>query len=1558
MKSQTCWMAVGLVVGCLSGFAGVKDVDTLIGTESRRADSANAAAMQPFVGVPFGMWQGVAMTQLSELGKVSYDEKCGRFLGFLATRQPAPWMGEYGQISVMPQIGAVNCDYQTRGVRFDKQKSVFTPYYCKLFLENGIVAELTGTSRMMMMRFGFPKGQRGKLVFDVSREFIARYSDTNAAPGWVSLADWERKHFRAWNEDRADAKLGPKLKNCRAHFLIDVSQPHLNAGTYIGSGKRAADGYQTMTMKPGENSVKGDVCGAWTEYEVADEPLLVKITQSMIGFEKAEETRIREGSYGVLHAFAFEHVKALAKEHWERQLARIEIEADDDVKRIFSTAMYHALQFPREFDEYGEYYSAFDDKVHKGKSYTSYSLWDTFRAEHAFLNLAAPERVDDMVTALLQMNREGGWLPKWPNPAYTGIMVGAPAEIVIAQAWQCGFRGFDLKEAYAAVKHNATVPSTADEKVRWEGRELWAGAPEARGGLTTYDRLGYVAADKTEESVSRTLDFGHDDLAAAVLAEAVGATEDAAFFRKRARNYRNLWNAEKRKFWPRNADGSWKQKPGPWAHPDYTEQTPDTAVWGVPYDIPGVIDLVGGKATYEKMLDDYFATKFFTGRSDGLTCHENEPTHHIAYLYGAIGAHDKCAKTVRRILATGYSADKWGMEGNDDCGQMSAWYILSALGFYPLDPTSGEYVIGSPIVRKATVRIGAPFKPATFTVIVHNQSKENVLVKSVKLNGVELKDRKIRHADILAGGTLEFEMASKRSAGRTVKTLHSGWSFSKDGTNFVHVTVPHDWAIAGPFMPGVDAGTGSLPWKGRGVYRRTLKLEDPPKGRVFLEFDGVMARSTVFVNNHPCGHGDYGYLGFRCEITPYLFKGENKIRVEVDTLAHKSRWYPGAGIYRDVRLVMTDKAHFASDELKIVTEDVLTDAATVKVSGALASRFCVDGAATVSAVLKDPSGKVVGRDASKVVLMAGTESPFALALKVVKPALWEMVCPAKLYTLELTAKGQGFGDKLTRRIGFREFRFDAAKGFFLNGKRVQLNGVDLHSDLGPLGMAFDRDAMRRQLTIMRDMGANALRTSHNCPAPDVLDLCDEMGIFVWDECFDKWNDTCGRDKIPLEEFVPRHLKAFVRRDRNHPCVFVWSIGNEISAGKAMPPGQEGWAVGAAWGTSAERSALFRATIRSEDATRPVAIGSCFVDAIARGDHEPLDLVGWNYGDKYIRARAKYPNQPVLDSESASALSEFGYYGEFLPTNKMDYACSVADEAVSSYDYNAAPWSDVPDREFARMERDTFCAGEFVWTGIDYLGEPTPYGAGERNRAGRKVPNVSRSSYFGICDLLAFPKDRFYLYRSHWNREAFTLHIVPSHWNFPRKVGRTLPVFVYTSAGEAELFVNGKSMGRRTKGPLVDVDEHDKDDIYYKALSRYRLMWMDVPYEPGEVKAVAYGKDGQVLGEEILRTAGEPVRVVLTPEPAYGSLCVVKVTLADKDGNFVPNDNRRISFAANGCSIAAVGNSNPRGMDSFKAVSSHPLQAGRAGVYLKLRKGQKAKLTASANGLESAEVEIP
>ena len=813
-----------------------------------------------------------------------------------------------------------------------------------------------------------------------------------------------------------------------------------------------------------------------------------------------------------------------------------------------------------------------------------------------------------------------------------------------------------------------------------------------------------------------------------------------------------------------------------------------------------------------------------------------------------------------------------------------------------------------------------------------------------------MKTRTLRVATLLCAG---FAVAA---SARTRECFNDGWEFgfAADGakrtvSRFAPVEVPHDWAIAGPFDPKGDGDTAKLPWKDRvGVYRRQLVVAEKPTGRVFLDIDGAMSRATVRVNGQPCGRSAYAYLGFRADATPYLVAGTNLVEVTCDTTCFRSRWYPGGGLFRNTWLVRTDDVYVQDDSLRIETKRGENGVWSLVVGGTIVSRRAAEAKVAVSVgAANGADAGVIGAKRCETTVDGYGTADFSLTLEAKNPREWEMRPDAALYAITVRAEGDGFEDELTRRIGFRDFRFDPDKGFFLNGRHVQLNGIDLHSDLGPLGMAFDKDAMRRQLEVMRDMGANALRTSHNCPAPEVLDLCDEMGFFVWDECFDKWNDTCGRGDEPLEEFVPRVLRDWVRRDRTHPSVFCWSIGNEISPGSATPPGQENSDSPAATGTSAERCARFRHVVLGEDASRPVCIGSCFPEAGFRGDYAALDLTGWNYREMYVGIHDKFPRQPVLYSESASALSEYGFYADSLPTNKTDYA--VDRFCVDSYDFNSAFWSDIADREFFRMERDPYCAGEFVWTGIDYLGEPTPYFFW--GPVSRKNENCSRSSYFGICDLCVMPKDRFYLYRSHWNKDAFTLHIVPHHWNFPSKVGKTMPVFVYTSADEAELFVNGKSMGRRRKDPTAG-----RLEDYYSVLPRYRLMWNDVPYAAGEVKAVAYGADGSVLGTQVLRTAGEASRVVLRPERVRGKLCVVEVSLADKDGNFVPDDGRRIGFAAEGCRILAVGNADPRGYESFKDVSGHSLRFGRAAVYVRLGEGV-GRLRATADGLAAAEVDI-
>lgn len=771
MRMTVFLSCAALVVSALAKDA-IDYVDPMIGTGSKRADEGNAGGMMPYTGVPFGMWQWVPMTRLSEHGITSFSAYAKDFRGFIATRQPAPWMGDYGQFSLMAQTGdAANCDYATRGVEMVKEQCVFTPYYAKVVTKDGIVSEVTASSRAAILRFTFPKGAKRRLVFDASRFFMSCFAINRPQVGGIRFGSWfSDRRVTAWNPDRCDSLETPDLKNFAARFVLELSEPFVLTGTYVGGAKHGPrarpgqpipwDDYPKIVQSVGSKEAEGDLVGGWCEFGPGDEPVCVRIGNSFISEAKAKDNLVCEAGKD----FDFDALKATAKAAWTKQLEKMRIEASDKVKTIFYTAMYHAMLFPREIDEYGEYYSGFDDAVHAGNvSYTSYSMWDTYRSEHAFLTLAAPERVDGMMRSILQNYREGGWLPKWPSLTYTGQMMGDPASMILAEAYVKGFRGFDVNLAFEAAWKSATVPAENDLGNNWKSRIPWRGYPCVRCGLTRYMEKGWVAADECFESVTRTQDFGLNDLAVAVLAEATGHADEAAYLRKRSRNYRNVWNAEKRLFWPRHASGKWKPFwNGESGHGDYTEAIPETSVWNVSYDLEGLVGLLGGREATVRALDEFYAKHFFNPKRPNFSLHENEPTHHISYIYSRLGEHEKCARTIRRILTETYSTESWGFEGNDDCGQMSSWYILSSLGFYPSLTYTEWYEIGSPIVDRAEIRIGSPFKPATFTIVARNQSAANCLVKSVKLNGIELTDRRIRHSDIVKGGTLEFEMSDKR----------------------------------------------------------------------------------------------------------------------------------------------------------------------------------------------------------------------------------------------------------------------------------------------------------------------------------------------------------------------------------------------------------------------------------------------------------------------------------------------------------------------------------------------------------------------------------------------------------------------------------------------------------------------------------------------------------------------------------------------------------------------------------------------------------------------------
>ena len=786
----------------------------------------------------------------------------------------------------------------------------------------------------------------------------------------------------------------------------------------------------------------------------------------------------------------------------------------------------------------------------------------------------------------------------------------------------------------------------------------------------------------------------------------------------------------------------------------------------------------------------------------------------------------------------------------------------------------------------------------------------------------------------------------ENTTSRQVVNFNRDWKFAKGGQKGAEavdfndspwkaVRLPHDWAIAGPFNPKEDGYAGKLPWWGQGWYRKSFKLDKADAGtRVYFDFDGVMAFPKVFINGKLAGEWDYGYMSFCVDATPYVkFGADNIIAVYVDTRNHGTRWYPGAGIYRKVTMTVCNPIQLAHWGTYVTTPEVADASATVDVRSTIENHLKGKSKVSVEVALLDPDGKTAATlKTNGVSIPAGGSKDVSQSFVIANPQRWDITSP-KLYTAKtIVRQGERIVDTDTTTFGIREFKFTADDGFHLNGRRVQLHGVCLHHDQGALGAAFYTRAMERQLEIMRDMGVNAIRTSHNPPAPELLELCDRMGFVVWDECFDKWDKTADRfepNKMPLEQYGEKQIRNFVMRDRNHPSIVVWSIGNEIDSPPQDPQGM-----------TKERVKFMSDFVRKYDLTRPVGMACCFPYQVAKSNFDALDLTGWNYQRRYAQYRQKYPDKPIIYSESASALGTRGFYELPLRGSKTQYSSAFQ---VDSYDRNAAPWADIPDREFALMEKDKFVAGEFVWTGFDYLGEPTPYS------------KQARSSYFGIVDLAGIPKDRFYLYRSYWRPDVTTIHILP-HWNWPDRIGQNVPVYVYTNGDTVELFLNGNSLGKKTKAK-------EAGPPYYGVIDKYRLCFNDVNYEPGELKAIAY-KNGKEIGQEVMRTAGEPAKIRLTPDrkelKASGDdLCYILVEALDANDTLCPLADNSIKFKVDGpAEIAGIDNGNPLSYESFQD-DSHKLFFGKAMLILRTKEGQTGDIrtTAESDGLVPAEVNV-
>ena len=760
--------------------------------------------------------------------------------------------------------------------------------------------------------------------------------------------------------------------------------------------------------------------------------------------------------------------------------------------------------------------------------------------------------------------------------------------------------------------------------------------------------------------------------------------------------------------------------------------------------------------------------------------------------------------------------------------------------------------------------------------------------------------------------------------------LHEGWQFSLDNKDVASqeqpkwqtVRIPHDWAIAGPFDKKWDlqkvaivqngekeateksGRSGALPWIGQGHYRRIISI--PKECRhAELVFDGAMAEPTVKLNGQEAGYWAYGYNTFRVDLTPFMKVGDNLLEVDLKNVEESSRWYPGAGIYRPVKLVTTGPEWIDPWKTFIRTTELKDGRATVQLTMGLG---CIpDSYQAIEVELRDAKGRLVGHE-HQAVAANGKDTEFCFNIQ--QPKLWSPESPY-LYTAHIKYMQNGqILDEVKQKFGIRIVKVSKEGGFQLNGETRKIKGVCLHHDLGPLGAAINKAALIRQIKMMKEMGCDAIRTSHNMPSQMQMDICDSLGMMVMAESFDMWvYPKCKNGYARFfKDWSDRDIENLILANRNHPSIVMWSIGNEIPE-----QGSE---------DGREISSHLQELCHQLDPTRPVTQGLDHAEAsIKSGVAKVMDIPGFNYRvHKYEQSIAELPQGFLLGSETASTVSSRGVYKfPVVPNDNSKFASWApgydpkallkADGQCSSYDLDYSPWSNLPDDDWVWQDDKDWVIGEFVWTGYDYLGEPSPYD--------EYWP--SRSSYFGICDLAGLPKDRYYLYRSKWNKNQHTIHLLP-HWSWGlskkdkgNRIGQETPVYCYTDYPTGELFINGKSQGKISKNPAERLD-------------RYRLRWNHVKYEPGEIKVVVYDAQGNKAGEQTVRTAGKPAELKLETWTANEAglnadgddLAFVTVSLTDAEGTLIPQADDQLTFEVTGTgSFEAVCNGDATSLEPFK-----------------------------------------
>lgn len=816
-----------------------------------------------------------------------------------------------------------------------------------------------------------------------------------------------------------------------------------------------------------------------------------------------------------------------------------------------------------------------------------------------------------------------------------------------------------------------------------------------------------------------------------------------------------------------------------------------------------------------------------------------------------------------------------------------------------------------------------------------------------------------------------FAAAAALSAQRTATELKQ-WDFSRDGGKWETVTIPHDWAIYGPFDRSNDlqkvtveqngeteatwktGRTGGLPYVGKGYYRTTIEVPDTAGSVFTFEFDGAMSNPQVTVNGKKIGNWAYGYNSFYINVPAgVMVPGENTVEVSLENKEKSSRWYPGAGLYRNVRLVKTSPVHVPTWGTYVTTPYVSAGEASVRLSTEIAGARKGEKI-MVKTYIVDPDGKTVATNNS---MYHAQGQPFVQDFLVENPRRWSTDTPW-LYEARTTLSIDGREtDRYTTRFGIRSLDYIPEKGFFLNGEYTKFKGVCMHHDLGPLGAAVNRAALAHQIEMLKEMGANAIRTSHNMPAPELVELCDQMGMMLMVEPFDDWGfrpkSENGYGSI-FGKWAEKDMENMLRHYRNNASVVMWSVGNEV-------PSQ--------WGPDGVSELVMLQDICHRlDPTRPVTCGMDQYGAVIdNGFAATLDIPGFNYKPQYYtQAYEILPQRLILGTETASTVSSRGVY-----TFPMELAADKKHEGnqSSGYDTEFCSWSNIPDIDFSMDDDYPWMIGQFVWTGFDYLGEPSPYDTDAW---------PSHSSVFGIIDLASLPKDRYYLYRSQWNSESPTLHVLP-HWNWSGREGKVTPVVAYTSYPTAELFINGKSYGKKSKAAAEPLDYSKRHSLPFyernkawnddrvqdrKAMDRYRLIWDDAVYEPGEVKVVAYDAEGKPAEEKIVRTAGKADHLVLSANRealnADGDdLVYITVQAADKNGNIVPTDSREVKFAVKGAGkFRAAANGDPTSLRLFHLPATDLFSgAATAIVQADATKGT-ITLEAKAKGLKGAKITIP